>query len=474
MGRDGTVKNPTNAAFAVTSSGTSICTRCGGRLINAPHSPMTPSKPGAHLSITRMPHSELETSQMFLSHADRSLSDSRSPKPRNIEHSLHSHGYYGNDVSHRLSKDLKRRRTIGHHISKTMGQESLSDMEGYHRIHTKSHLSRSGASNLRSRGGSPTTSLPSRWAEDEKYYDRNIILPPLQTNRDTPGRTNGLDRTSKSLSFFYKIKILSSISPPLSITPSNQSPGGRGAIIAVDGQHSALINTVVRSLGKLLTKDGKYAIRVFEGPEPLSHTGGSAEGGIGDYLQVIETWHRISKEIIQFVSHKNDYDDMRMVDDSNSDFSPAPRLSGEGGGSRSPSGLSSDLSMALDGRDKLGNGMIAGGSSPIPIALVPQYQLTTADAFARVIPINDRYNPVEHWQWMASLWRGCVGPDATVYIKDCGPEEIGQYGNGNNPVEVRLNDARTLVVRRFADSPLEIEEKALRRVGFEIEELLAR
>ena len=56
-------------------------------------------------------------------------------------------------------------------------------------------------------------------------------------------------------------------------------------------------------------------------------------------------------------------------------------------------------------------------SKPIPIALVPHYQLTTVDTSAIAMPIVDSYSPLAHWQWLATLWRGCVGPDVSVVIK---------------------------------------------------------
>lgn len=55
--------------------------------------------------------------------------------------------------------------------------------------------------------------------------------------------------------------------------------------------------------------------------------------------------------------------------------------------------------------------------TPIPIALVPHYQLTTVDSAAITLPINDSYSPLAHWQWLATLWRGCVGPDVSIVIK---------------------------------------------------------
>jgi hypothetical protein len=61
--------------------------------------------------------------------------------------------------------------------------------------------------------------------------------------------------------------------------------------------------------------------------------------------------------------------------------------------------------------------------TPIPIALVPHYQLTTVDSAAIDLPINDSYSPLAHWQWLATLWRGCVGPDVTIVIK--GPNSAG-------------------------------------------------
>ena len=116
-------------------------------------------------------------------------------------------------------------------------------------------------------------------------------------------------------------------------------------------------------------------------------------------------------------------------------------------------------------------------SSLIPVALVPRYQLTTADAHACATPINDAYAPLDHWQWMASLWRGCVGPDITVYVRECEKEELEKHGGsgGGMPVENRLHDAKTLVVRKGLDSSTaQIEEKALRRIGFEVEECLRK
>ncbi|KAH6613355.1 hypothetical protein F5144DRAFT_607270 [Chaetomium tenue] len=52
-----------------------------------------------------------------------------------------------------------------------------------------------------------------------------------------------------------------------------------------------------------------------------------------------------------------------------------------------------------------------------PIAFLPSgFSLTLADRFACTVPIADAYAPVDHWQWMATLWRGVVGADLVIYV----------------------------------------------------------
>lgn len=60
-----------------------------------------------------------------------------------------------------------------------------------------------------------------------------------------------------------------------------------------------------------------------------------------------------------------------------------------------------------------------------------------------------------------------------MYIRECERDELARYGGGN-PVEVRLNDARTVIVRRPLDSHGDLEEKVMKRVGFEVEDYLTQ
>jgi hypothetical protein len=88
--------------------------------------------------------------------------------------------------------------------------------------------------------------------------------------------------------------------------------------------------------------------------------------------------------------------------------------------------------------------------TPIPIALVPHYQLTTVDSAAITLPINDSYSPLAHWQWLATLWRGCVGPDVTIVIQ--GP------GKGGSSDGAAIGDAAPEKVGSSADAPGSVKE----------------
>ena len=100
-----------------------------------------------------------------------------------------------------------------------------------------------------------------------------------------------------------------------------------------------------------------------------------------------------------------------------------------------------------------------------------QYQLTTADAYACSVPIYDLYGPLDHWQWMASLWRTCVGPDITVYIREYKKDEL-EHLKGNL-VEVYTNEPRTVVVQKPVGCE-GLEDEVLRRVDFVIMDFLAQ
>lgn len=311
------------------------------------------------------------------------------------------------------------------------------------------------------------------------HPDPSLKLAPLKTTTPVtpltsfPQDGSSVEATVMTIPFLNKIKVLAKISPPLVPSFRETSPTGRGPVIAVDGQDAQLVHFAVEYLERVLMKEDKYEVRVFDGPDIRTEVNPADDGQMGDatvkYLDTISAWHRISDEVVGFVKSPSNGDsaNTRSVtpdEDSGASLSPKTIMTKTAGlHINSPAQSSENGSetsvMTTSNRD---------GANPV--AIVPRYQLTTADAFACSIPINDSYAPLDHWQWMASLWRACVGPDITVYIRECSQEELDRAGG--NPVEVRLQDARTIILRKVVGTPRELEEKSLKRVSFEIEDFL--
>ncbi|KAI6910326.1 hypothetical protein KC334_g3489 [Hortaea werneckii] len=134
-----------------------------------------------------------------------------------------------------------------------------------------------------------------------------------------------------------------------------------------------------------------------------------------------------------------------------------------------------------------------------PVILLPNFSLHTSTAFALRIPIdpNSQYSAPDHWQWAATQWRGVVGPDLTIYVRDSsssgggssasgiGGETGGTAGSGgrgrvvggNGGVEMG-EEGNLFVVRRTVGGGGggggkrggEVEGSVLRRLGFEVGE----
>ncbi|GAB1736049.1 hypothetical protein NU219Hw_g6101t1 [Hortaea werneckii] len=131
-----------------------------------------------------------------------------------------------------------------------------------------------------------------------------------------------------------------------------------------------------------------------------------------------------------------------------------------------------------------------------PVILLPNFSLHTSTAFALRIPIDptSQYSAPDHWQWAATQWRGVVGPDLTIYVRDSnssggggnsanmmGAEtgatagsSRGRVVGGNGGVEMG-EEGNLFVVRRTVGAVGgkrggEVEGSVLRRLGFEVGE----
>ncbi|CAI7604668.1 unnamed protein product [Penicillium bialowiezense] len=463
-GRDGSARSAVGG-IGHNPSGSSNCGRCGGRLMNAPSSPMTPFTPSSgpgYRSSSAFPLASPHPNSMPRSIQGRENDMSKLGKVDQIDSRSRQRHW---EESGGRSPDKKRRRVSQGSFNPTLHPSYRERSPNSAMPNTPHPLTPWSA-----RPDMPSRHLPMIQPQRPFTHpspDPSLKLPPLQTAPTTPATpqdtlNTSVEATVMTIPFLNKIKVLAKISPPL-LPSFRDSPPARGPVIAIDGQDPALVQTTITYLDNLLKKESKYHVRTFEGPEIKQRKEGQMGDSTVDYLTTISHWHRISDDITSFVktiSRAGSIDHSHIEDDP-ANISPRTSLVPK----------TASMSIHSPAQSSECSEVSAGSVSShyaVPVALVPRYQLSTADAFACSTPIGDSYAPLDHWQWMASLWRACVGPDITVYVRECGKEEVERMG----AVEVRLQDARTVVLRKCAGKDL--EEKALKRMGFEIEDFLTQ
>ncbi len=253
-------------------------------------------------------------------------------------------------------------------------------------------------------------------------HDASLTLPPLQTAGE---QIHALEQIVATMPYLGKIKVLGRIAPPLrSSSFVGSAANVRGAIVAVEGSDAKAVRDTTARLEELLNKSGEHFAKIARPPKVPGPE--QKEASLADYLEMIKEWHAKSKEMIDFLTS-----------------APPP------------------LPQSADGVSPRASGALT------PILLVPTFQLHASDAYASRIPINDTYTPADHWQWMATMWRGIVGPDITIYIKNTDADEMAR----EKLVDVR-EDVRCFTVRKDRDAA-GIDGRALRRVAFEVGECVS-
>lgn len=351
----------------------------------------------------------------------------------------------------------------------------------------------------------PPPGLPAR--AGQPGFDESLTLAPLQIPPSSPTQTSdasggggsrslsggglgiivaggaridtqasGVEAMVMCIPYMNKLDVLKKISPPLG-PPAPGSPGAetRGPVIAIEGGDPVLMREVRPMIERALRSSGECELKVWadssverpvspsapEGPAKkaedvemadaqemaASHASGSRHNSVGgasssggnntptprpgpayapptpqppsvfDYIQTMMAWHIRSAEMIRHVTTRPPPDDNRA----------------------------------------------AGRRPTTPVALIAGgFSLTLSDRFATTVPITDPYSPVDHWQWMATLWRGIVGADLVVYVRAMTPDEVA---HGAGTVEYCVPGV--MVVRVAGDR---VDEKTERRLAFEVME----
>lgn len=342
----------------------------------------------------------------------------RGPGPSNLGNIQVPSSAHGDGPMHSpLTPDSKRRR-YNYSTSMSNGRKADAPYYGHHRRDSLPPINQT-------RPSPPNTATmppPPRTPREVRRgsVDLNLLVP----NQHDQSRS--VEAMVMSVPYPVKIKVLGRITPPLK-DPSPTSPAiqVRGAIIAIEGDDTPAVKELAEWLKEFLAKDKEYSPRIADPPENPKE--GAKDVTFEDYLDLIKEWHGKSKEMIQYIT--------TPVTPSDSD---------------SEKEKDSDSSVPE--------------ATTKPVVILPTYQLRASDVYTSRIPIQDAYSPTDHWQWMATLWRGTVGPDLTIYINS---SEAKEGSPGGKLVEVN-EEVRFLTVRKEKGS--KFEEAALRRVGFEVGE----
>lgn len=264
------------------------------------------------------------------------------------------------------------------------------------------------------------------------------------------------------MSFRYKIKVLSQVAPPAFKSKDNP----RGPFIAVEGDDAQAVKKLAAWLAVNLAKDDHSAVELFEGP--VMAVGEDREESMAMYHDLSAKWIRKGESIFQSLSmHSASTENSNTA--SLTEANPTRKIDEDYN--------IDDANASATSPQALTN--LHSPSATKPIAIIPNYSLHTANHFSHTIPIGptEFYNAYDHWQWTATVWRGTLGPDLTVYLRDVVVEAAGGASNGSNgSVELEGVEGRPgvglFVVRRVVEGAEkgEVEASVLRRVGFEVGE----
>ncbi|KAI0202619.1 hypothetical protein F4808DRAFT_458790 [Astrocystis sublimbata] len=309
-----------------------------------------------------------------------------------------------------------------------------------------------------------------------------------------------------------KLDVLQSIAPPLRPTPGCPPFETRGPIIAVEGAPTAVLKEVSAVIEKALSASHEFAVKVWSedtstaiahsSPVPHASTtststevNGTASNNnnntnnnikgdsdhsvagaasmltalkkatstqmspIASYVARMLKWHKTSEDLVRYITTNPSSCSLQL-----SSSSPSPNH--QSGAADNSDGNRNTASPP----NSNSNCKSQGGPTRIPIAILSDgYSLTFSDRYAGALHVHDAYRADDHWQWVATLWRGIVGADLTVCVKKFGaaPADAEDRGAGNHG-SVEMAGPGVMVLR--IPDGAKVDEKLERRLGFEIAE----
>lgn len=291
-----------------------------------------------------------------------------------------------------------------------------------------------------------------------------------------------------------KLGQLRRVAPPIK-SPAPDAPPYRvrGSIIAVEGDDRPAAEAMLGQLETYLRRNDEFDVRVLAGPqEPKT------DCCLKDYLDVVSGWHDQTKRMIDFVTGI-DYqkaDEQQAETDAAENATSPAQSAGSGpmvtdleegevveGDDKTPASQAEEQEQELEKKKEEMTAAVEREArrqsaqsehcSKIPLLLVSNYILTGSNAWSSTLPINDVYSPADHWAWTATLWRGIVGADLTVYVRNIDKERdepVSAVSAGPSPMERKVemkDEVGAILVKRDNGK---VEDGAVRRVAFEVGE----
>jgi HMG box factor len=277
-----------------------------------------------------------------------------------------------------------------------------------------------------------------------------------------------------SIPYANKLKVLEKISPPLAPPDGTPQFETRGPVIAIEGPNPSLVRQVGAIIERALAASGECVVRSWSSAAqtPPSSSGSGTDRGtlkFSGYLQTIQEWHGRSEEIVRYITTVPESERRSSAVSMSEGGDTGKKSSVSDQGDASSSTTSEAVSNTSATTPIPSRSQRKGSSHLLPVALLTDgFSLTLSDRFACRVPIGDSYAPVDHWQWMATLWRGIVGPDLVVYVRS--PEEEEMRDGRLQAVELKGVGIMMVRVVNPGQGEMVVGEKVERRLGFEVVE----
>jgi len=339
-----------------------------------------------------------------------------------------------------------------------------------------------------------------RLSQGHITHDRSLKLPPLQTGSVSgpsgvaaiAGSGKTAEEQIMSMAFQYKVKVLSQVAPPAA---ANETL--RGPLVAIEGEDPSAVIEIGTWLHDELKKNDEISVSLLDGPDVSAH---AEKKPMVQYHLLATEWLNKTDEIVAAISYvpkaralDSEMDGASPIPESarpsrdideiydNTEFLPKDREPKQSGDSvdappwdQHPSVISDEEKMDVDANPAPTDSCISTVNAfppdtRKPVAIISNFSLHASNVFACRIPIgpHDPYSPSDHWQWTATQWRGVVGPDLTIFVRDAVTGESGR------PTVEISTEGNLFIVKRTrseTDKALELEPSLLRRLGFEVSE----